>query len=94
MTGLMFVVAIGVALAAVIAKKVRTGPDFVEDRAPRIVSSYAAIDDLLPRQCGCGGRFHKEGEDTVRKGGVDCVRVLVVCVRCERKRSLLFQLAS
>jgi hypothetical protein len=94
MTGILFVVAIAIALVAVIAKKRRMGPDFAEDRAPRIVSSYAAIDGLLPRQCGCGGSFHKEGEDTRRVEGVDCVRVLVVCVRCERKRALLFQLAS
>jgi hypothetical protein len=103
---LLFALAILAAVVAVVVKKVRTGPDFVEDRAPRIVASHREIDDALPRKCACGGRFYKEGEGTrslpsARRpdgvgvgAGVDCVRVLVACDKCERRRALLFTLAS
>ena len=56
---LLFGIAILVAVGAVVAKKLRTGPRTKEDATPRVVSSYRAVDDTLPRKCGCGGRFEK-----------------------------------
>lgn len=91
---LLFVLAIAAALGALLVKKLRMGPAFVEEGTPRALISHRDIDDALPRACPCGGRFHKEGEGPKRVDGAACVRVLVVCERCERRRALLFTLAS
>ena len=91
---LLFVLAIGAAVVAVVAKKWRMGGAFKEERAPRLLTSHAEIDDALPRKCPCGGHFHKEAEGPKRVGAAQCVRVVVACDKCERRRALLFTLSS
>jgi hypothetical protein len=91
---LLFGIAILVAIGAVVAKKVRTGPRTKEDTTPRVVMSYRDVDDTLPRKCGCGGRFEKTGEGPKRVDGADCLRVVVECEKCERRRAFLFRVAS
>lgn len=92
--GFLFALAIVVAMGAVVAKKMRSGPMTKEDSTPRVVSSYREVDDALPRQCGCGGRFEKTGEGPKRVDGADCLRVVVECEKCERRRAFLFRVAS
>lgn len=91
---LLFGIAILVAVGAVVAKKLRTGPRTKEDAKPRVVASYSDVDEALPRKCGCGGRFEKTGEGPKRVDGADCLRVVVECEKCERRRALLFRVAS
>ncbi len=91
---LLFALAIVAAVAAVVIKKMRMGPRSLEEARPRIVSSYADVDDALPKRCACGGRFEKTGEGPKRVDGAECLRVVVECGKCERRRALLFRVAS
>ena len=100
--GLLFTLAIVVAIGAVFWKKLRHGGlrrgdgsvlEYEEDVAPRIITSHDDIDGFM--RCTCGGKRIKEGEGP-RHASKDGAlwRVLTRCGSCGRRRALLFRVAS
>lgn len=97
--GLLFTLAIVVAIAAVAWKRLQrsrrdgTEPGYEEDHAPRIVTSHADIDGYM--RCTCGGKRKKLGEGPRHTSGDgELWRVLTKCGSCGRRRALLFRVAS
>ena len=88
--GLLFTLAIVVAIVVVVAKRWRRTRALrvTEDERPRMVVSHAEIGEHM--RCSCGGKRVVEGEGP--KG--DLWRVITRCGSCGLRRALLFQIAN
>jgi hypothetical protein len=68
-----------------------------EDREPRLVTSHEAIDrEARALRCRCGARYSVVGEGPARAGPMDgeLWRVVLQCQGCDRRRAVVFRLAS